>query len=56
MRAKLAELEARKRTLERALTEADPAPALEIHPNIAELNRRKVNALQAVLDDEAARR
>jgi hypothetical protein len=41
VRAKLAELEARQRTLKRALREADPTPALEIHPNIADLYRRK---------------
>jgi site-specific DNA recombinase len=37
IRAKLKELEARKRDLERQLTQTDPTPTLEIHPNIGEL-------------------
>lgn len=55
IRAKLKELEARKRDLERQLTQADPTPTLEIHPNLGELYRRKVEELGAVLSDEASR-
>jgi hypothetical protein len=55
VRTKLAELEAHKRTLERALCNADPTPELEIHPNVAELYRRKVIDLQSVLTDETGR-
>ena len=55
VRAKLTELEARKRSLQRALDDVDPAPEIEIHPNMAELYRRKVHELQALLDDDAAR-
>jgi site-specific DNA recombinase len=55
VRTKLAELEASRSTLMRALHEADPTPELDIHPNVAELYRRKVNELQALLDDETSR-
>ena len=44
--------EARKRDLERALNQADPTPKLEIHPNLGELYRRKVNDLETLLQDE----
>ena len=49
---KLADLEARKRDLERSLNQADPTPKLEIHPNLGELYRRKVNDLETLLQDE----
>ncbi|MFM2350068.1 MAG: hypothetical protein RIR04_1034 [Pseudomonadota bacterium] len=52
VRQKLADLEARKRDLERALNQADPTPKLEIHPNLGELYRRKVNDLETLLQDE----
>ena len=52
VRQKLADLEARKRDLERALNQTDPTPKLEIHPNLGELYRRKVNDLETLLQDE----
>jgi DNA invertase Pin-like site-specific DNA recombinase len=52
VRQKLADLEARKRDLERSLNQADPTPTLEIHPNLGELYRRKVSELESLLDDE----
>ncbi len=55
IRAKLKELEARKRDLERQLTQTDPAPTLEIHPNLGELYRRKVQELDRLLTDDASR-
>ncbi|AZL61153.1 hypothetical protein EI545_12130 [Tabrizicola piscis] len=55
VRQKLAELEARKRDLERSLQEVNPAPGLEIHPNLGELYRRKVQEIEALLADEATR-
>jgi site-specific DNA recombinase len=55
IRAKLKELEARKRDLERQLTQTDPIPTLEIHPNLGELYRRKVKELGGLLTDEASR-
>ncbi len=55
VRATLSELEERKRALEEQLA-GDVAPGhVEIHPNVAELYRRKVSELGALLDDEAAR-
>ncbi len=55
IRVKLKELEARKRDLERQLTQTDPTPTLEIHPNLGELYRRKVQELAGLLTDEASR-
>ncbi len=55
IRAKLKELEARKRDLERQLTQTDPTPTLEIHPNLGELYRRKVKELGGLLTDDASR-
>jgi hypothetical protein len=49
---KQGECDARKRDLERALNQADPTPKLEIHPNLGELYRRKVNDLETLLQDE----
>jgi site-specific DNA recombinase len=55
IRAKLKELEARKRDLERQLTQTDPAPTLEIHPNLGELHRRKVQELDGLLTNDGTR-
>ena len=55
VRAKLKELEARRRDLERQLTQEDPTPTLEIHPNLGELYRRKVEELDVLLTYEASR-
>ena len=55
IRAKLTELEAHKRDLERQLTQSDPTPPLEIHPNLGDLYRRKVQELDGLLTDEASR-
>ena len=55
IRAQLKELEVRKRDLERQLTQVDPTPTLEIHPNLGELYRRKVQELGGLLTDEASR-
>jgi hypothetical protein len=55
IRAKLKELEARKRDLEHHLTQSDPTPTLEIHPNLGELYRRKVQELHGLLTNEASR-
>lgn len=55
VRRKLEELEGRKRLLERELTDVSPAPTIELHPNIAELYRRKVINLQNLLSDETTR-
>jgi site-specific DNA recombinase len=55
IRHKLKDLEARKRDLERQLTQVDPTPTLEIHPNLGELYRRKVQELGGLLTDEASR-
>ena len=55
IRAKLKELEARKRDLERQLSQVDPTPTIEIHPNLGELYRRKVQDLGVLLTNEASR-
>ncbi|MBU9700028.1 recombinase family protein [Rhodobacteraceae bacterium HSP-20] len=55
VRHKLKELEARKRDLERQLSMASPTPTLEIHPNLGELYRRKVQEMNRLLLDEATR-
>lgn len=55
IRSKLKDFETRKRDLERSLTKSDPAPTLEIHPNLGERYRRKVQELDALLRDEASR-
>jgi hypothetical protein len=55
VRETLKDLEARKRDLERRLATEVDALAVEIHPNVAELYRRKVGELQSLLTDEASR-
>jgi site-specific DNA recombinase len=55
IRAKLKELEARRRDIERQQTEVDPTPTIEIHPHLRELYRRKVQELDGLLTDEASR-
>ena len=55
VRHKLKELEARKRDLERQLNMASPTPTLEIHPNLGELYRRKVQETNHLLLDGATR-
>ncbi len=54
VRDSLRDLEARKKSLEQRLTTEIEAPAIEIHPNVAELYRRKVGELQNLLTDEAS--
>ena len=53
--AKLTELEARKKALTSLLAEAASVGAVQIHPNVAELYRRKVSALQELLTEDATR-
>ena len=55
VRDELKDLEARKRDLERTLTANHDERAVELHPNIAELYRKKVTELQTLLADETAR-
>jgi site-specific DNA recombinase len=55
VRDELRTLEARKRDLDRTLDAVHDDQAVEIHPNIADLYRKKVNELQTLLTDETAR-
>ena len=55
MRDELRNLEARKRDLERRLASSGEEGMIEVHPNIADLYRRKVMELQTLLADETAR-
>ena len=55
VRAKLAELEARKRDLERQLGQSVPAVYLDLHPNLGDLYRRKVQEMGQLLIEEATR-
>ena len=55
VRAELRSLESRKRDLERTLATAHDDQVIEPHPNMAELYRKKVGELQALLADETAR-
>ena len=55
VRDKLRALEERKQEIEKVLLTADSLPAVELHPNIAELYRRKVEELQDLLADENTR-
>lgn len=55
VRDSLRDLEARKKSLEQRLTTEIEAPDVEIHPNVAELYRRKVGELQTLLTDETSR-
>ncbi len=54
LQQKLAELEARKTELEDLLAGSAPAPT-RLHPNLAELYRRKVSELEAALADPEIR-
>ncbi len=54
LKAKLVELEGRKALLETEIAMAPP-PAPRLHPNLAELYRRKVEDLQAALSDPEIR-
>lgn len=51
----LKDLEARKRDIQAQLDIGVRSKVVEIHPNVAELYRRKVNALQHLLTDESTR-
>ena len=55
VRDELRALEERKRDLERAIISTHDETAIEVHPNIAELYRKKVMELQTLLSDEASR-
>lgn len=55
VRATLEELEDRKRMLMDQLARQAASSEVEIHPNVAELYRRKIAQLQSLLDDETAR-
>lgn len=55
VRATLSDLEDRKRALKEQMADDVALGSVEIHPNIAELYRRKVSELGALLEDEAAR-
>jgi DNA invertase Pin-like site-specific DNA recombinase len=52
LKAKLEELEAQKATLQHDI-DAAPLPAPQLHPNLAELYRRKVDELHRSLNDPA---
>ncbi len=55
VRDELRTLESRKRDLERTLVAAHDNQAIELHPNMADLYRKKVGELQTLLTDETAR-
>lgn len=55
VRGSLKELDNRKRALERQLKEAGSASTVELHPNFAELYRRKIMELQTLFADDATR-
>jgi hypothetical protein len=55
VRETLKDLEARKNSRERSRASVGGVPAIEIHPKVADLYRRKVSELQSLLVDEAAR-
>ena len=55
VRDELRTLESRKRDLEQTLTAAHDDQAIEPHPNMAGLYRKKVSELQTLLTDEATR-
>ena len=52
LKERMRELEARKGELAAALAQPSQAPAVALHPNLAELYRRKVAELEAALNDE----
>ena len=55
VRSELRDLEVRKKDLERTLASARDEQTVELHPNVAELYRKKVGELQTLLIDETAR-
>ncbi len=55
VRDELRLLEERKRNLERSMTLINEDRTIEVHPNIAELYRKKVTELRGLLTDEAHR-
>ncbi len=55
VRDELRDLEVRKRDLERTLAATHEEQTIELHPNIADLYRKKVMELQSLLTDETAR-
>ncbi len=55
VRDQLQDLEARKRVIEAGLKHGHKEVTIDVHPNLAELCRRKVRELQTLLDDETAR-
>ena len=55
VRDELRNLEARKRDLERRMASSGEEGMIEVHPNIADLYRRKVMELRTLLEDETAR-
>ncbi len=55
VRDELKALEIRKRDLERSIKITHEEAAVEVHPNMAELYRKKVTKLQSLLTDETTR-
>ena len=55
VRDELRILEARKRNLENTLSDVHNDRAIDLHPNMADLYRKKVSELHSVLADETAR-
>ena len=55
VRDELRTLEARKRDLERTLVANHEERAVELHPNMADLYRKKVTELRSLLTDETMR-
>lgn len=56
LRDSLRELESRRRALERKLKEVGTEPKVDIHPNAAELNRRKITEMNSLLTDDTMHR
>ena len=55
VRTELQELESRKRNLERAINASQIETAIDVHPNVAELYRRRITKLRSLLTDETTR-
>ena len=55
VRDELKALEARKRDLERTIKITQEEAAVEVHPNMADLYRKKVMELQSLLSDDTSR-
>ena len=55
VRDELKALEARKRDLERSIKITHEEAAVEVHPNMADLYRKKVMELQSLLSDDTSR-